>query len=317
MKCDWVDQQIISYLYGELGDETTHELESHIAACERCSNELHVYQALRQAMSLAPMEEPSPNLLTQSRIRLEEALDQLPSPNPWLRLQTSLFGFAAQLRATPGVAVGLALAGFLIGGMAGQIWNKQIHPHLAQVASAASTTAPQVVNVSGIIPHPDTNRVEVHYNQLVPQTMEGAVNDPEVRKLLLVATQNGMNPSVQNDSVNLLAQLCRAGQSCEGGPVRTALMVALRYDRDPSIRAKALDGLEPYIAEDMHVRDAVLEALINDPSPKVRSAAIRMLHPVQADSSVRVVMQTLAQQDQNPMIRNASEQLLRTMPATQ
>jgi uncharacterized protein (DUF2336 family) len=91
----------------------------------------------------------------------------------------------------------------------------------------------------------------------------------------------------------------------------------LRYDRDASVRAEALDGLQPYVAQDMHVRDAILEALMNDPSPQVRSDAIQTLQPVQADSSVRMVMQTLAQQDQNPMIRNASEQVLRTMPTTE
>ncbi len=318
MKCDWVDQQVISYIYGELSDENCHELESHVSTCERCRNELQVYQALRGAMVLAPLEEPSPNLLAQCRIRLNEALDQLPSPNPWMRLQTSIYGFGAQLRAAPGIAAGLAIVGFLIGGLAGHVWKKQPQPALlASAAQSASSTMSQIFNVSGIVQHPDTHMVEVHYNQLVPQTMQGSMDNPDVQKLLLVATQNEMDPAVQNNSVNLLAAQCRAGHFCGGGPVRTALMVALRYDRDASVRAKALDGLEPYVAEDMHVRDAILEALMNDPSAQVRTAAIHTLEPVQADSSVRMVMQTLARQDQNPLIRNASEQVLRTMPMTQ
>lgn len=318
MKCDWADQQVISYLYGELSDEASHDLELHLSSCERCRNELQVYQALRTAMSLAPLEEPSPNLLAKCRIRLEEALDQLPAPNPWMRLQTAIFGFGAQLRAAPGIAAGLALVGFMIGGTAGHVWKKQPQTALlANAAQTASSTMSQILNVSGIVQHPDTHMVEVHYNQIVPQTMQGSMDNPDVQKLLLVATQNQMDPTVQTNSVNLLAAQCRAGHFCEGGPVRTALMVALRYDRDSSVRAKALDGLEPYVGQDMHVRDAILEALMNDPSPQVRSAAIRTLQPVQADSSVRVVMQTLAEQDQNPMIRNASEEVLRTMPATQ
>ena len=125
------------------------------------------------------------------------------------------------------------------------------------------------------------------------------MDDPEVQKLLLMATHNETDPTVQDDSLNLLAAQCQAGHFCDGEPVRTALMVALRYDRDASVRAKALDGLEPYVAEDTHVRDAILESLLHDPSMKVRSAAIHMLQPVQADSSVRVVLQTLAHQDQN------------------
>ncbi|HUZ05738.1 MAG TPA: HEAT repeat domain-containing protein, partial [Acidobacteriaceae bacterium] len=333
----------------------------HLSACESCRKELQVFQALHSAMSLAPVEEPSANLLAQSRIRLEAALDQLPSPNPWMRLQTSVLGLMAQLQAAPGVAAGLAVVGFLAGGMAGQVWKKQLAqppaivasmnaasmnrvsatrisasqastirasasqtglpqaglPQTLQVASTSAATIPQIYNVSGIVRHQDTHMVEVHYNQLVPQTIEGTMDDPAVQQLLLVATRNSIDPGVQDDSVGLLAEQCRAGHFCEGGPVRTALMVALRYDRDASVRAKALDGLEPYVAEDMHVRDAILESLMHDPSPQVRSAAIRMLQPVQADSSVRVVLQTLAAQDQSATIRNASAQALRSLPTTQ
>ncbi len=341
MKCDWAQQKIISYVYGELGDEDSYELDLHLSTCESCRKELQVYQALHSAMSLAPVEEPSANLVARSRIRLEEALDQLPSPNPWMRLKTSVLGLIAQLQAAPGVAAGLAVVGFLAGGMAGHVWKKQLAqppaivasmnaasaaqaglpqagvPQALQVASTSVATIPQIYNVSGIVRHQDTHMVEVHYNQLVPETMEGTMDDPAVQQLLLVATRNSIDPGVQDDSVGLLAEQCRAGHFCEGGPVRTALMVALRYDRDASVRAKALDGLEPYVAEDMHVRDAILESLMHDPSPQVRSAAIQMLQPVQADSSVRVVLQTLAAQDQSAMIRNASAQALRSLPTTQ
>ena len=315
MKCDWADQQIISYVYGELSDEASHELELHHSACERCHRELQAFRGLRAALSFAPVQEPSPNLLAQCRIRLEEALDQLPAPSPWLRLHTALFGFGAQLRAAPGIAAGLALVGFMIGGMAGHVWKQQ--PQAVTLAAAAPSTAAQVFSVSGIVQHPETHTVDVTYNQIVPQTMKGSMDDPEVRKLLMAATQDGVDPTVQSNSVNLLASECRAKHFCNGKSVRTALMVALRYDRDASVRTKALGGLEPYVAQDMHVRDAILEALMNDPSPQVRSAAIQTLQPVQADSSVRMVMQTLADQDENPMVRNASEEVLRTMPTTE
>jgi hypothetical protein len=60
----------------------------------------------------------------------------------------------------------------------------------------------------------------------------------------------------------------------QGTGVRDALMVALRYDRSAAVRQKALEGLQPYVAEDMQVRDAVLETLLNDPDAHIRSAAI-------------------------------------------
>ena len=359
MQCDKAQLQIVAFIHGELDEDTSAELELHTLTCERCSAELEVYQALQRALTLTPAQEPSPNLLAQSRIRLDQALDQMGAPSFWLRLQTGTLALFAQLRSAPGVAAALAVVGFLLGGWAGQVWMRHnapaptaqtaqlaqntpaprpVPPTLAlratpaqtlnngamenastQAAAAgnASTSVPQIFNVSRIVPHQDTHMVEVQYNQIVPETVEGPMDDPAVQQLLLMAASNGMDPGVQDDSVALLAQQCSQGRYCAGGPVRTALMVALRYDRDASMRAKALDGLQPYVAEDTRVRDAILESLLHDPSQQVRSSALHVLEPVEADSSVHMVLQTLAQQDPSPQIRAASAQALLQMPPTQ
>ncbi|MGC1784560.1 MAG: zf-HC2 domain-containing protein [Acidobacteriaceae bacterium] len=317
MKCDTAQQSIVQYIYGELSDEGSHQLEQHVAECERCRNELQAYEALRHAMSLTPVEEPSPSFLAQSRIRLEDALDQLPPPSLWLRLETGFFGFFAQLRAAPGMAVALAVVGLGIGATAGHYWRHIAIAPPPQIAIQSTAAAPAVFSVSGIVQHPNTKMVEVHFNQMVPATVEGPIDDPEVRKLLLMGAQNAVDPAVQSDSVGLLAQQCKAGLDCDGEPVRTALMVALRYDRDPDVRLTALQGLEPYIAQDAHVRDAVLESLMHDPSQRIRSHALRMLEPVQADSSVRMVLQTVSTQDGNPAMREASLKVLQAIPPTE
>ena len=57
---------------------------------------------------------------------------------------------------------------------------------------------------------------------------------------------------------------------------------------------KALEGLQPYVAEDQRVRDAVLAALMHDASADVRIQAISMLEPVDSDTSVRQVMRTVS-----------------------
>ena len=64
-------------------------------------------------------------------------------------------------------------------------------------------------------------------------------------------------------------------------------------------------------------RDAVLETLLNDPDAHVRTAAISMLEPVEADTSVRQVLSTVALSDQNSHIRNASRVVLRRVSEVQ
>jgi hypothetical protein len=122
---------------------------------------------------------------------------------------------------------------------------------------------------------------------------------------------------VRDDSVGLMAAECRAGHSCQAAGIRDALMVALRYDKNASVREKALQGLEPYVAQDVRVRDAVLEALLNDGDPRIRTESINILEPVEADTSVRQVLHSVANSDRNPHIRNASMQVLSRVPEIQ
>ena len=86
----------------------------------------------------------------------------------------------------------------------------------------------------------------------------------------MLASENSSSADVHDHSVELLAAECRAGHGCKGAGIRDALMVALRYDHNAGVRLKALEGLQPYVAEDVRVRDAVLEALLNDSDPRIR-----------------------------------------------
>ena len=115
----------------------------------------------------------------------------------------------------------------------------------------------------------------------------------------MFAARNNYNSGVRMDSVDLLTQ------APNDSHVREALMYALRYDSNPGVRLKAMDGLGPYVKGDVRVRDVVLEALMNDANPGVRTEALRLLEPVKADSSVRVVLKKLAESDQNQYIRSA------------
>ena len=85
--------------------------------------------------------------------------------------------------------------------------------------------------------------IEVHYNQVVPQRIQGSLDDPAIRQLLMLASENASSAGVRDDSVGLLAAECRAGHSCKGEGMRDALIVALRYDKNEGVREKALQGL--------------------------------------------------------------------------
>jgi len=316
MNCELAHERIVMAVYGELPDDAAHELDRHLTSCGECQKDREQLRALKVLADAYPVAEPGANLVARSRLRLEEALDAVP-PKTWLeRFAQRLSNSLASLQAAPVAACLLLLIGAGAGGLGGY--------HIAQSRAAQETaSAPQpktavpapvtgveVANVSSIIRQPNSELVEVRFNQLVPAEMTGSLDDPSIRQLLMLASENESSSDVHNHSVELLAAECRAGHSCKGAGIRDALMVALRYDRNAGVRQKALEGLQPYVAEDVRVRDAVLEALLNDSDPHIRTAAIGMLEPVDADTTVRQVLHTVANSDRNPQIRLVSRQVL-------
>jgi anti-sigma factor RsiW len=323
MNCELAHERIVTAAYGELPDEQVHELERHLLGCAECRGEREQLQALKVLADAYPVLEPEANLVARSRLRLDEALDALP-PRGWLeRLSQRMRNAFASLTAAPLAASLLLLAGLGAGSLGGF--------HLAQVravraaagqtlqaARVQPTAAPtEIANISSIIRQPNSHMVEVHYNQVVAQQIQGSMDDPAIRQLLMLASQSGSSAGVRDDSVGLLAAECRAGHGCQATGIRDALMVALRYDKNVGVREKALQGLEPYVSQDQRVRNAVLEALLNDSDARIRTAAINILQPVEADTSVRQVLHSVADSDANPHIRTVSRQVLNQMPEIQ
>jgi hypothetical protein len=334
MNCQLAHERIVTAAYSELSDAHTHELQQHIDGCAECRKEREQLLALKLLADAYPVQEPDANLIARSRLRLEEALDALPPKRWYERVSQRIGNSFATLTAAPVAACLLLIAGVA----AGSLGEQQLARHRAVRVTAVQTarlSAPppapslpaaefaepaapaEIANISSIVRRPNSQIVEVRYNQTVPRRIEGSLDDPAIRQLLMLASENAPSAGVRDDSVGLLAAACRTGHSCNSAGIRDALMVALRYDKNAGVRAKALEGLEPYVAEDVHVRNAVLEALMNDGDPQIRTSAINILEPVEADTSVRQVLYSVSNSDRNPHIRTVSRQVLKSVPDIQ
>jgi anti-sigma factor RsiW len=323
MNCELAHERIVTAAYGELSDEHMHELERHMAGCGECHREQEELLALKLLASAHPVREPGANLVARSRMRLEEALDALP-PRRWYdRVSQRMMNNFASVQAAPIAACLLLVAGAGAGSLGGFEFAQNRAAQTAQSVQAIADKAQdpggpaEIANISSIVRQPNSQMVEVRYNQVVPQRIQGSLNDPAIRQLLMLASEDSASAGVRDDSVGLLADECRAGHSCQATGIRDALMVALRYDKNAGVRQKALEGLEPYVAQDVRVRDAVLEALMNDSDARIRTAAINILLPVEGDTSVRQVLHTVANSDHNPEIRTVSRQALSRVPEIQ
>jgi hypothetical protein len=307
MKCESARDCVVLLNYGELPDELAGGLEQHLTECEGCRAELEAVRLFEEHLALLPVLEPTPNLLAQSRMRLDDALDMIPPHGFFTRLRVNFYRWCGHVQSAPALATLLLGVGFL----AGNFTLRYQVAHAPKQPGVVTTEEPGVIgNVTGIVQTPNSELVQVKYNRVIPETMEGSLDSPEIRKLLMVGTNAAATDVVRKDSVSSLANECKAGHECQPTPdgkgIRHALMVSLRYDQDAGVRLTALEGLQQYVGQDQHVRDAVLEAVMHDPDAAIRKTAIGLLEPVQSDSSVRQVLRTVSTQDANPYIRTAS-----------
>jgi hypothetical protein len=312
LSCEAAQEQITLLLYGELSDEACHRLEQHLAECADCRDELEVTRALSSAMAILPVREPSPNLVAQTRLKIDEALEQAPRDTWFMQFRRSLATDFRLLRTAPVAAAAMLFAGAGLG----FVGFRLAQPPVAQPVFVDPGSQP-IAAVNSVTQDPDTGMVRVEYSRLMPGVAVGPADSRVIRSLLLDGTRAPLNTSVQTAALGILTHACSGFDCAADDSLRSALMIALRYDPHSNVRAQALNGLAPYLTEDMHVRDAVLEAVLDDGDPEIRADAIRMLAPVATDSSVQQVLQNVATHDGNPLLRNVSRTMLKQMPQVQ
>ncbi len=313
MKCEWVRENIVLQVYGELADDARHELEQHVVRCADCAAELKAEQEfhalLDQDRATDPlMKDPSPNLLAASRMRLQEALETAKQGSFFSRLAFDPANWLRQVRFSPALASAILIVGFA--GGVGTTYKLTAHgpqgpgpvPPPQQLSDAS------IAGIQSVTQEPGTNQISIKYNTVSMQEAQGSLNDQRIQQLLLYAARNNYNSGVRMDSVGLLTQ------NPTDTHFRDALIYALQSDSNPGVRFKAMDALGPYVKEDTNVRDAVLRALVNDTNPGVRTEALRMLDPVKADGSVRGVLMTLAAKDSSQYIKSQARTMLAQLP---
>ncbi len=315
MKCDWVRQNILFYVYNELEDDARYEVEQHLARCPECAVELKATRQFQSTLSELPVSEPTPNLLAASRMRLQEGLETARQGGILQRFILEPTTWVRQIRMAPSLAAVIFMVGF--GGGIAATYNAVASGRGAvqgtTISQGNSSTAQPVeaaaiAGIRSVTQEPNSNRVSIKYDTLSTQEAQGPLNDQRIQQLLLFAARNNYNSGVRMDSVDLLTQ------RPDDIRVREALMYALQNDTNPGVRLKALDGLSGFVRRDPIVRDGVLRSLISDTNSGVRLQALHLVEPMKADSNVRSVLTKISKADSNVSIRSQARSMLAQTP---
>src|ERR1700727_374631 len=202
MKCEWVRENIVLHVYGELADDARHELEQHVARCADCAAELKAEQDFHALLAQDRAADPTPNLLAASRMRLQEALETAKQGSMWSRLAFDPTTWLRQVRFSPALASVILILGFAAGiGTTYRIYGPRTGTGtVITTASDKGNPVPNEASITGIdsvTPVPGTDRVSIKYNTVSTQEAQGSLNDQQIQQLLLYAARNNMNSGVR------------------------------------------------------------------------------------------------------------------------
>ena len=336
---EWQPLLILAAAGEELEAAEQTRLAAHLAECAGCTAALAEEKEVL-ALVGAHRAEPDAAMLASFRAGLDDALDQqeergwfrralgLRSPVSWLSLQPAL---SAALLLIFGFSVGV-LTPRLLRHPAPQVTTGTAAPTDSATISPSSTAPAGPVGVAAnspalagfdihsadvagisVIPSDEgLPRVQLQMKSQQPVTVEGTLDDDQVKAALLRVVSGGDRfcPDIRLDAVE-----CLRGRSNDP-EVRTALCRAARKDRNAAVRLKAIEALDG-AGSQQTVRETLLDALVDDQNPGVRIEAINALRQMAAsgqmdsdDHTVDVLRERM-QKDPNTYIRLQSAAAIR------
>jgi hypothetical protein len=312
------------------------EVAEHLAHCASCTASLAREREFLRVLT-ENRAEPDAALLAGCRASLEDALDRN-EEHGWLG--RAVRGMLPGGWTTPRPAWTAALL-LLVGFSVGILGPRFVRNSGASGALNATETTPSEPNtnanaiapaatsslgsldlhtaaVAGINVIPaDGNeppRVELQLRAQQPMTVQGTVNNDDVKRVLLYVLHNNQrfDPDVRLDAVELL-------RTRNNDPdVRSALCHAVHTDRNAAVRLKALEALNGAEPQDL-VRQTLLDALVDDQNPGVRIEAINTLRglaaagKVESDDHMLAVLRDRMRKDPSTYIRLQSAAAIRDL----
>jgi HEAT repeat protein/putative zinc finger protein len=284
MTCKDVAPLLVFYVCNEVSDGERELIETHLANCKSCSEQLSEEKEFHSALVSAPQSadelDSSGILLSQCRSELEEALDDLSAPP--LEEHWRPFGWMRRWMALRPAWSGAMLV--LVGILAGAQLVPWMQRNSNNTGQAVNVRAPQPFTpdqissmvVSGVnlssSSGSDSPTVQVQLSAEQPMVLTGNLEDSRMRQILTQVVQN----SDRYDAGMRLDCLEALKAAVSDLQVRNALLNAARKDQNPAVRMKALEALREAAGKD-DVRETILDALEHDTNPGVRVEAVNLL----------------------------------------
>lgn len=302
MNCEEFEPAATLYLYDELSGAERAELEAHAAACESCRARLEASRRMHRLLAECPPPEPTPDLLVRCRQELEEALDR-----EELGWRSILRGWIWSLGAAPATRAAavatLVLFGFGLG------WTLRPRATSLKAPAVGADQAGlgtadlgdlRIRSISQVAPDPQSGGVRITLDAERRVTLEGSLDDPRIRQVLVSTIKGYENPGIRLDTLDALRM------HTKDPSIREALLYALGHDPNAGVRLEALKTVR-HMECDEDTHRVLLHAVEHDSNVGVRTAAVdalvQHLQEEGMDDEVLTAFEKLAASDQDPVVR--------------
>jgi HEAT repeats/Putative zinc-finger len=333
--CSDMEPLLVLFAAGqELDPAEQAGVHEHVAHCPNCAAALEREKELLACLA-AHRAEPDAALLASCRAGLEDALDREEEAGWWGRRFGSFIP-ANWISPRPAWSAALLLAiGFSVGIFGPRFFGRSARHAPSRgdtpaVSDGNSTAASEssssrlgtldlhAADVAGINVLPaggsEPPQIELQLKAQRPVTLQGTVNNDEVKRVLLYILRNNdrFDPDVRLNAVDLLR--VRSNDP----DVRSVLCQAVHTDHNTAVRLKALEALNGAEPQDL-VQETLLDALTDDQNPGVRIEAINALRAMAAkgqvvsDDHMLSVLRDRMQKDPNTYIRLQSAAAVRDL----
>jgi len=301
MECKTFEENLALYLYEELGAEERSAFEEHVKSCPACRSLLEQSRGVQQLLHQRAAAEPTPELLVECREALYRALDR--EQFGWRGLIRSWLPVAIGFPASQAVSTAaLVVLGFSLGWVLRPHANRlslPIKTDTAQTVPASDLSNVHINDITQVAPDAQTGAIRITLNAERKMTLEGSLDDPRIRDLLVNAVKGYDNAGIRRDTLDAL----RAGSRQPS--VREALIYTMQHDPNTGMRLEALKTVEG-MEWGSDLSQALIDSADHEQNPGVRLTAIVALvnHAEQAkDRTLVPELQRLAGNDSNRYVR--------------
>ncbi|MBI2619282.1 MAG: HEAT repeat domain-containing protein [Ignavibacteriales bacterium] len=306
-------ERLLLSIHGELEADEQKKLESHVADCRECREELAHLKRLQVAVAALPRVSVTDSLLQEARRELRAAI-RIERNRTSLGVTVGRFlerFMAPWVRLSAGAAAFLAV-GFLGGALMFRSDVSNGGPILKQLSDQTEVLRgeAEITNVRFEDADPSDGEIAFSFHAVSPVKVRGNPNDPGIQSVLTKALMYEENPGVRLRAVSAITSQIQIQLRKEKGvdnEVKIALINAMKYDENPGVRKEALHALRKFPFDD-EIKQGLLYVLTRDRNQGLRVEAINSLATAKdefrsSDEQLLDVLRRKMETDNNQYVR--------------